>query len=111
MPYKNSSYLHEAVDSHDGHVRLALGVVHQVEIDQLLELQVIGLHAVNHVWKQRAGRRQTQTLHNQASQHFYSFFFSLGQFPDVISNASSHSPRNLTPAQMQISKTQMYILF
>lgn len=46
--------LHKAVDSHDGHVRLTLGVVHQVQIHQLLQLQVISLHAVYHIWKQGA---------------------------------------------------------
>jgi hypothetical protein len=30
--------LDESVDGHDGHVRLGLGVVHQVEVHQLLQL-------------------------------------------------------------------------
>jgi len=44
--------LDESVDRHDGHVRLRLGVVHQVEVDELLELQVVCLHAVDHVGKE-----------------------------------------------------------
>ncbi len=35
--------LDECGDGHDGHVRLTLGVVHQVEVDELLQLQVVGL--------------------------------------------------------------------
>lgn len=49
------SYLHKAVDCHDGHVRLALGVVHEVQVDQLLQLQVISLHAVHYIREQGAG--------------------------------------------------------
>lgn len=47
------SCLDKAVDGHDGHIRLALGVVHQVEVNQLLQLQVVCLHAVHHIWEQR----------------------------------------------------------
>ncbi len=35
--------LDEGVDGHDGHLRLGLGVVHQVEVHQLLQLQVVSL--------------------------------------------------------------------
>ena len=36
MPYL--AILDKSVDGHDGHVRLGLGVVHQVEVHQLLQL-------------------------------------------------------------------------
>ncbi len=45
---------HERVHRHDGHVRLRLRVVHQVEVDQLLELEVVRLHAVHHVREEGA---------------------------------------------------------
>ena len=48
-PVLISPYLDKRVDGHDGHVGLALGVVHQVEVDELLELQIIRLHAVDDV--------------------------------------------------------------
>ena len=46
--------LRECVDSQDGQVWLRLGVVHQVEIDKLLQLEVVCLHAVHHVSKEGA---------------------------------------------------------
>lgn len=50
-------YLDKRVNSHDGHVRLALGIVHQVEVDQLFQLQVVRLHAVYNIWEECAGGR------------------------------------------------------
>jgi hypothetical protein len=46
------THLDERVDGHNRHVRLRLGVVHQVQVDQLLQLQIVGLHAVDHVREQ-----------------------------------------------------------
>lgn len=60
--------LDEGVDGHDGHVGLALGVVHQVEVDQLLQLQVVRLHAVHHVREQRAAQRQDGRLSHVPTQ-------------------------------------------
>lgn len=51
-----TSHLHKGVDSHDGHVRLTLGIVHQVQVHQLLQLQVVCLHTVHHVRKKGTGR-------------------------------------------------------
>ena len=48
--------LGEGVDSQNGQVRLRLGVIHQVEVDKLLQLKVISLHAVHHVSKEGAAR-------------------------------------------------------
>ena len=48
--------LGEGVDSQDGEVGLRLGVVHEIEIHQLLQLQIVSLHAVDHIRKQRAAR-------------------------------------------------------
>lgn len=45
-------YLYKGVHSHDGHVRLTLGIVHQVQIDQLFKFQVVCLHAVHDVGEQ-----------------------------------------------------------
>merc|ERR1719452_276143 len=64
--------LDECVDCHNGHVRLGLGIVHKVEIHQLLQLQVVSLHAVDHVWKE--GRHILPTCH--AGNHLlYCFSF------------------------------------
>ena len=49
-----TSNLGEGVDSQNGQVRLRLGVVHQVQVDQLLELQVVCLHAVDHIREEGA---------------------------------------------------------
>jgi len=47
-----SAYLNERVDCHDGHVGLGLCVVHQIQIDEFLELQIVGLHAINNIRKE-----------------------------------------------------------
>lgn len=44
-------YFGKGVHSKNGKVRLGLGIVHEVEIDQFLQLQVVGLHAVDYVSK------------------------------------------------------------
>ena len=54
------SYLHKAVDSHDGHVWLTLGIVHQVEIHQLLQFQIVRLHTVHYIWKERTEERERE---------------------------------------------------
>jgi hypothetical protein len=43
------SNLDEGVDGHDGEVRLCFGVVDAVQVHELLQLQVVRLHAVHHV--------------------------------------------------------------
>lgn len=53
-PVQQAAHLGECVDSQDGQVWLRLGVVHEIQVDQLLELQVVGLHAVDHIGKQGA---------------------------------------------------------
>ena len=52
--------LGEGVNSEDGQIGLRLGVVHEIEVDQLLQLKVVGLHAIHHIRKQRAntGRKE-----------------------------------------------------
>ena len=59
--------LDEGVDGHDGHVRLTLGVVHEVEIDELLQLQVVGLHAVDDVREQRTAQQSIVHLQGVTS--------------------------------------------
>ena len=51
---KLQTRLHEGVDAHNGQVGLRLGIVYQIQIHQLLELQVVGLHAVDDVREQHA---------------------------------------------------------
>jgi len=45
-------YFDKCVDGHDRHVGLTLGVVHQIQIDKLLELKIVRLHAIYDVRKQ-----------------------------------------------------------
>ena len=47
-------YPDERVDSHDGHLRLGLGVVDEEEIDELLEIQGGSLHASQDIREQGA---------------------------------------------------------
>lgn len=56
--FNSNSHLDKAVNGHDGHVRLTLGIVHKVQVNQFLQLQVISLHAVYHIWKQ--GTKETR---------------------------------------------------
>lgn len=55
-PHQASTYLHKGVDGHDGHVGLTLGIVHQVQVYQLFQLQVVRLHTVHHVGEEGTGR-------------------------------------------------------
>lgn len=58
-------YLYKGVNSHDSHVWLTLGIVHQVEVDQLFQLQVVSLHAVHNIWEQSTKRRgEEKVLHS-----------------------------------------------
>jgi len=50
--------LNKCVDSHDSHVGLTLCIVHQVEVDEFLQLQVISLHAVDNVREQSTAKQQ-----------------------------------------------------
>lgn len=52
-------YLDKGVNSHDGHVWLTLGIVHQIEVDQLFQFQIVRLHAVHNIWKQGTKRATT----------------------------------------------------
>ena len=83
MPQRNISeqriwiltVLNKCVDSHDdGHVGLRLSIVHQIQVDQLLQLQVVCLHAVDHV------REESRHVlaHSHAGNHLlHSFPFPL----------------------------------
>lgn len=44
--------LHEGIHSKDGKVWVTLCIVDEIQIHQLLELQIFGLHAVDHICKQ-----------------------------------------------------------
>lgn len=56
QPRPAPPHLHKGVDGHDGHVGLTLGIVHQVQVHQLLQLQVVRLHTVHHVGEEGTGR-------------------------------------------------------
>jgi hypothetical protein len=60
---KKTTYpnLDKGVDGHDGEVRVAAAVVHEVEIAQLLEFEVVRLHAVDNVREKRAATSKPQT--------------------------------------------------
>ena len=47
------THLDERVDGHDRQVGVGLGVVDEVEVDELLHLDVVGAHAVDDVWEER----------------------------------------------------------
>lgn len=68
--YIKRSCLNKAVDSHDGHIWLTLGIVHQVQVHKLLELQVISLHAVHNIWEKRAGKPKCANGLSQGDQNF-----------------------------------------
>ena len=46
-------YLDKCIDCHNCHVRLWLGIVHEVQVHQLFQLQVVCLHTVDHIRKER----------------------------------------------------------
>lgn len=51
------TYLNKGVHSHDGHVWLTLSVVHQVEVDQLFQFQVVRLHTIHNIWEQSTKKK------------------------------------------------------
>ena len=52
------TYLNERIDSHDGHVGLTFSIVHQIEINEFLQLQVVRLHTVHHVGEEGAASKK-----------------------------------------------------
>ena len=52
--------LDEGIDRHDGHVGLGFGVIHQVEVDEFLQLRVAGLHTVNDVREEGAANNKRE---------------------------------------------------
>lgn len=46
------TYLDKCINCHDGHIRLALGIIHQIKIYKFLQFQVVCLHAVNNIREQ-----------------------------------------------------------
>lgn len=86
------SCLDEAVDGHDGHVWLALSIVHQVEVDQLLQLQIVCLHAVHHIREQRAESR-VQSGFVKVIQNVLLNAFRDSDLPNILAN--SHGSNDL----------------
>lgn len=46
------TYVLESVDCQNSSIGLSLGVVHDVEVDEFFELQIVRLDAVQHLSKQ-----------------------------------------------------------
>lgn len=57
---KGAAHLDKGIDSHYGHVRLTLGVIHQIEIDKLLEFEIVRLHAIDDIGKQRTEQKESK---------------------------------------------------
>lgn len=47
------AYLDKCIHSHYRHIRLWFSVIHQIQIHEFLQLQVIGLHTIHYIRKQR----------------------------------------------------------
>ena len=62
------AHLDKGVDRHDREVGLGLGVVDEVEVHQLFELHVLGLHAVDDVCARRGGRSGPREATQQAGR-------------------------------------------
>lgn len=58
--WQTEFYLHKGVNSHDSHVRLTLGIVHQIEVDQLFQFQIVSLHAVHNIWEQSTEKKEAK---------------------------------------------------
>ena len=46
-------YLNEGVDGENRQVRVALGIIHDVEVHELLELEVLRVHALHNIGEER----------------------------------------------------------
>ena len=68
------THLDKGVHTHDGEVRLGLSIVDEVQVNQLFELQVVRLHAVDDVWKQH----RDVFAHSHGSYDLLDGFFLLG---------------------------------
>lgn len=66
-------YLHKGVHGQYSKIRLALGVVDEIQIHKLLELQIFRLHTIDHIRKQ--GRHVLP--HRHRGNHFLNRIFSL----------------------------------
>lgn len=52
MESRHCTYLDKSVNSHDGHIWLRLGIVHQIQVNQLLQLKIVRLHTVDNIGEQ-----------------------------------------------------------
>jgi len=46
------TYPDKCVDSHDCHIWLTLGIVHQIQVHQFFQLQVVSLDTIHNIGKQ-----------------------------------------------------------
>lgn len=52
------THLDKRIHSHDSHIGLTLGVIHQIEIYKFLEFKIVSLHAIDDVRKQGTGQQK-----------------------------------------------------
>ena len=67
------TYLHKGIDTHNCQVWLGFGIVNQIEVNQFLQLKIVGLHTVHHVGEQH--RHVFSDGHS--SNHFLDCIFLL----------------------------------
>lgn len=95
--------LDEGVDGHDGHVRLGLCIVHQIEIHQLLQLKIVRLHAVDDVRKQSTGyvisifRGKSANLTSFPTVMFAMIFLIASRFSAFLALARACFSSNTSP--------------
>lgn len=106
---KNISCLDKAVDSHDGHIRLALGVVHQVEVNQLLQLQVVCLHAVHYIWEQRT-EKQNDLVRSQCEASKLPFTSRATQSSKVLLETNAMCPNICNFTKLNYFKLFIYVV-
>ena len=78
-------HLYEGVDRKNREVGLALGVVDQIQVDQLLQLDVLGLDTVHNVGEEHG--------HVLAHSHRSNDFFTASFFFSIFGLLSSSEPR------------------
>jgi hypothetical protein len=60
----------QCVDAHQGHVRVLLGVAHQVKVNHLLHYQVPGLDAKHHIVEKARDINPKSHVGNNFLDHF-----------------------------------------
>lgn len=50
---RGECYLNESINSEDSEIRLAFGVVDEIQVNKLLELKILRLHAIEYISEKR----------------------------------------------------------